>query len=304
LDTPHGEEFDSFKVAVPVHNFVDDITWTRGKHTFQFGANFRMIGDIRNSTLSSFSSASTNASWLDTTGIAGKGHSLDPGASQFAGYNLPAVDEGFVNSYDYPVMALAGIVAEVDTRYNFTTKGATLPEGTPNLRHFVSHEFETYAQDSWRARPNLTLTFGLRWTLLQPPYEKNGVQVAPTISLNNWFKQRQQTMLSGAAFNNPIEFGIAGQANGKQPYWSYDYKDFAPRFAIAYSPSFDHGWLGGLFGGPGKSSIRMGAGMYYDHFGEGIVNTFDQEGSFGLSTLLTNTGGIQDVDTAPLCHRP
>jgi hypothetical protein len=299
LDTPHGEEFDSFKVAVPVHNFVDDITWTRGKHTLQFGANFRMIGDIRNSTLSSFSGASTNASWLDTTGIAGKGNSLDPAAPQFGIYNLPAVDSGFVNSYDYPVMALAGIIAEVDTRYNFTTKGATLPAGTPNLRHFVSHEFETYAQDSWRARPNLTVTFGLRWTLLQPPYEKNGVQVAPTISLNNWFKQRQQSMLSGDPFNNPIEFGIAGQANGKQPYWSYDYKDFAPRFAIAYSPSFDHGWLGGLFGGPGRSSIRMGAGMYYDHFGEGIVNTFDQEGSFGLSTLLTNTGGIQDVDTAP-----
>jgi hypothetical protein len=39
--------------------------------------------------------------------------------------------------------------------------------------------------------------------------------------------------------------------------------------------------------------------MYFDHFGEGIVNTFDQDGSFGLSTLLTNTGGVQDVDTAP-----
>lgn len=125
LDTPHGEEFDSFKVAVPVHNFVDDLTWTHGKHTLQFGANFRLIGDIRNSTLSSFSSASTNASWLGNAGIATTGSSLDPGAPQFATYNLPGVDSGFVNSYDYPVMALAGIIAEVDTRYNFTTKGQT-----------------------------------------------------------------------------------------------------------------------------------------------------------------------------------
>jgi hypothetical protein len=54
-----------------------------------------------------------------------------------------------------------------------------------------------------------------------------------------------------------------------------------------------------LLGGPGKTSIRLGAGMYYDHFGQGIVNAFDQNGSFGLSTLLTNTGGVQDVDTAP-----
>ena len=106
-------------------------------------------------------------------------------------------------------------------------------------------------------------------------------------------------MLAGGAFNDPIEFGVSGQANGKQPYWGYDYKDFAPRFAVAYSPAAEGGLLGRLFGGPGKSSIRLGAGMYYDHFGEGIVNTFDQDGSFGLSTLLTNTGGVQDVDTAP-----
>ncbi len=299
LDTPHGEENDSFKVAVPVHNFVDDISWTKGKHTMQFGANFRMVGDIRNSSLTSFSGGSTNASWLDVSGIANKGNSLDPGAPQFSSLNLPAVDPGFNNSYDYPVMALAGIISEVDTRYNFTTKGRTLPEGTPNLRHFVAHEFETYAQDSWRVKSNLTFTYGLRWTLLQPPYEKNGVQVAPTISLNDWFKRRRQTMLTGSAFNDLIQFDISGQANGKKPYWGYDYKNFAPRVAIAYSPAYERGWMERLFGGPGKSSIRMGAGMYYDHFGEGVVNTFDRDGSFGLSTLLSNTGGVQNVDTAP-----
>ena len=47
----------------------------------------------------------------------------------------------------------------------------------------------------------------------------------------------------------------------------------APRFAIAYSPASENGWLRQLFGGPGKTSIRLGAGIYYDHFGEGIVKT-------------------------------
>ncbi len=299
LDNPAGQSNDSYDVSVPVHNFIDDVSWTRGNHTFQFGANFRMIGNIKNSTLTSFSDAVTNASWLDATGIANKGNSLDPGAPQFASLNLPAIDSGFNNSYDYPVMALTGIISEVDKRYNFTTSGVTLPDGAPNLRHFLNHEFETYVQDSWRARKNLTITYGLRWTFLQPPYEVNGVQVAPTTSLNRWFKTRAQTMLAGEPFNNPISFDLSGQANNGAPYWQDSFKNFAPRFAIAYSPGFENGLLGHLFGGPGKTSIRMGAGMYYDHFGEGIVNTFDQDGSFGLSTLLTNTGGIQDVDTAP-----
>lgn len=299
FDTPHGEENDSSIVAVPVHNFVDDLSWTKGKHSWQFGANLRIVGNLQNSTLTSFSDNSLNASWLNVSGIANKGTSLDPGAPQFASLNLPAIDSGFNNSYDYPVMALAGIISEVDTRYNFTTKGVTLPQGTPNVRHFLGHEFESYTQDSWRAKPNLTITYGLRWTFLQPPYEVNGVQVAPTTSLARWFNERAQTMLTGSAFNQPISFDLSGKANGGNPYWQDDFKDFAPRLALAYSPDFESGFLGHLFGGPGKTSIRMGAGMYYDHFGEGIVNTFNQNGSFGLSTLLTNVGGVQTVDGAP-----
>ncbi len=299
LDNPGGQSNDSYDVAVPVHNFIDDLTIIRGKHTIGVGANLRLLGNIKSSYLSSFSEAVTNASWLNVSGIANKGTSLDPGATQFAGYALPAVDPGFNNSWDYPVMALAGIISEVDQRYNFTTSGATLPDGAANNRHFVNREFETYVQDSWRAKPNLTITYGLRWTLLQPPYEKNGVQVAPTFSLNNWFNQRSITMATGQPFNDPITFGLAGNANGKPSYWGYDYKDFAPRFAVAFSPDSADGWLGKLFGGPGKTSIRLGAGMYYDHFGQGVVNTFDQNGSFGLSTLLTNGGGIQTVDSAP-----
>jgi hypothetical protein len=299
LDFTGGQSNNSYDVAVPVHNFVEDLTWIRGKHTLGFGANLRLLGNIKASYLSSFSDAVTNASWLNVSGIANKGTSLDPGAPQFAGYSLPAVDSGFNNSWDYPVMALAGIISEVDQRYNFTTSGTTLPNGAANDRHFVNREFETYVQDAWRARPNLTITYGLRWTLLQPPYEKNGVEVAPTISLNSWFKQRAATMYAGEAFNDPITFALAGNANGKPSYWGYDYKDFAPRFAIAYSPDFGSGFWQSLFGGPGKTSIRLGAGMYYDHFGQGVVNTFDQNGSFGLSTLLTNVGGVQTVDDAP-----
>jgi hypothetical protein len=288
LDTTRGDENHSFIVAVPVHNFVDDLSWTKGSHTIQVGANFRMIGDIRNSTLSSFSRGQTNASWLDVSSIANTGNSLDPGA--FSGLGLPAVDNGFQTSYDYPVAALAGIITEVDKRYNTDTHGNTFADGTPNKRHFLAHEFETYIQDSWRVKSNLTVTYGLRWTLLQPPYEKNGLQMAPTISLSDWFQQRAQTMALGEPYNTLISFDLAGKANGKKPYWGYDYKDFAPRLAIAWSPNL---------GGVGKTSIRAGAGMYYDHFGEGVVNTFDRRGSFGLSMLLTNPGGVQTVDGAP-----
>ena len=72
-----------------------------------------------------------------------------------------------------------------------------------------------------------------------------------------------------------LTFDLSGQANGKKPYWGWDYRNLAPRLAIAYSPHASSGFFHKLFGDAGKSSIRAGYGLYFDHFGEGVVNTFD-----------------------------
>lgn len=292
LDNIQG--FDtSLNTHVPVQNFVDDITWTKGKHNLQFGGNYRRIDNVRSSNSTSFFTATTNVSWLDNAAIANTGSSLDPAA-----FGFPAVDESFSSSYDSPVAALTGLITEVDANYNLTKTLSALPEGAFVPRHFRSNEFELYGQDAWRVTPNFTLTFGARYTLLQPPYETTGTQVAPNVSLNDWFNKRGQAMLAGQTYNPLVQFDLSGQANGGKPYWNWDYKNLAPRIAFAWSPSADSGILHKLFGGPGKTSIRGGYGIYYDHFGEGITNSFDRQGSFGLTTAISNPAGIQNVDTA------
>ena len=55
----------------------------------------------------------------------------------------------------------------------------------------------------------------------------------------------------GQVYDPTISFDSSGQANGKQPYWGYDYKDFAPRVAFAYSPKGEGGWAKRLWGGAG-----------------------------------------------------
>ncbi|MBV9340132.1 MAG: hypothetical protein JO159_04490 [Acidobacteria bacterium] len=208
------------------------------------------------------------------------------------------MDSGFGQNYDFAVTALTGLVSEVISNYNLTKTLSVLPEGSMIGRHFRDNEAEFYVQDKWQIKRNLTFTYGLRYSLLQPPYEVNGVQVAPTTSLNDWFNKRGMAMENGQVYEPLISFALSGQANGKQPYWNWSYKDIAPRIALAYSPGAEHGLGRKLFGGPGKTSIRAGYGMYFDHFGEGITNTFDRNGSFGLSTSITNTGSVQTVDTA------
>jgi hypothetical protein len=286
-------ETPTTNVGVPVKNWVDDITKIKNVHTLQFGVNLRQVDNIRESNSTSYFTATTNAFWLAGSCIANCGTSFDP-----AHFGHPAVDKSFSTSYDFPIVALAGLVTEVGSNYNLTKTLSPLAEGTPVPRHFRTHEWEWYGQDSWRVRKNLTMTYGLRYTLLQPPYETTGTQVGPTFSLNDWFRKRAAGMLQGQTYDPQISFGLSGQANGGKPYWEWDYKDIAPRLAFAYSPDADNGWSRKLFGGPGKTSIRLGYGMYYDHFGEGITNSFDRNGSFGLTTSITNPAGIQGVDTS------
>ncbi len=283
----------STHTRVPVNNFADDVTWTKGAHTMQFGGNLRIINNIRDSNSTSFFTAQTDSFWLLGSCIStcGTPVSLNP-----ANFGFPAVDASFSTSYDYAVTALAGLITTVGSNYNLTRTLAPLPEASPVSRHFRSHELEFYGQDSYRLKPNLTITYGLRYTLLQPPYETNGTQVAPDTSIDQWFKQRGAAMLRGQAYEPLISFSLSGQANGKKPYWNWDHQDFAPRISMAYSPKAESGLSKLLWGGAGKSSLRVGYGMYYDHFGQGIVNSFDQLGSFGLTTSLSNPAGVQTVD--------
>jgi hypothetical protein len=281
-------------VIIPVHNFLDDVTWTRGSHTIQFGGNYRKVDVLHHNNANSFFSASTNPSWYVDSGVANTGQPFDPAA-----YGLEPISSDWSNNYDYPIGALIGTVTEVDATYNRNRAGDTLPQGTYVDRHWVDNEGELYLQDTWRARSNLTFTAGIRYTLLQPPYEVNGLQVQPTIDVGNWYRTRWQDMLQGQVQNSRMSFNLSGKANNGKPYWGWDYHDFAPRFAVAYSPNFDSGPIHWLFGSNGKSSIRAGYGMYYDHFGEGIINTFDQYGSFGLTTTITNPAGFLTTGDAP-----
>ncbi|MDR3677844.1 MAG: hypothetical protein P4N24_20355, partial [Acidobacteriota bacterium] len=303
-------------VTVPVNNFVDDITWTKGKHTLQFGTNLRLVHNHRLGNMQNVSYAVTDPFSLDNASIANASGpnsfcavptqcSLDPAG--FPGY--PLVDSSFGESYDFAATATAGLVTVDNQSYNQNKTGSAIAPGALIPRHFKAWEAEWYAQDSWRITPYLVLTGGLRYSLLQPPYETTGNQAAPSISVGNLFAQRAQAQQQGQAYSPgqnaangvagglpPITFDVSGPANGGKPYWNWDYKNFAPRLAIAYSPHADSGWLRRIVGGPGKSSIRLGYGLYYDHFGQGLVNTFDRNGSFGLTTTETNPYGYQDVD--------
>lgn len=278
-------------VSVPMNQLADDLTWTRGKHTLQFGGNWRLIDNNRLSDANNYIYASMHPTWFLNGGIANTGQDLDPAISPV----FPSVDPNFGATYDAALTDVAGLLGSISATYN-QTKNGQLPLDTLVPRHFRANELEFYGQDTWRVTPHLQVTYGLRYTLLQPPYERDGNQVAPDPSLSSFFNGRMAAMNEGQTYRPVISFALSGPANGGQPYWGWDYKDIAPRAGVAWSPDFKSDFWRSVFGASGKSSIRAGFGIYYDHFGEGIVNSFDRLGSLGLTTFLENPSTVSTTD--------
>ena len=300
LDDTQAFGSQTILTNVPVNNFADDVSWTKGTHTIQFGTNWRLIRNNRQSNADNISFAQTNLYWLDPSFIANEGVSLDPSLmDSYAGGPYPDVDSNFGTSYSFAAMDVAGILSETFTQANQNKFGQQIPNGELVPRHFQNFEGELYLQDKWSMTPNLVVTYGVRYSLLQPPFENRGNQVSPTVDMDQWFKTRGQEAYLGNVDQPDLTFNLSGQANHAKPYWAWDYRNLAPRFAIAYSPHAASGFWHMIVGDAGKSSLRAGYGIYFDHFGEGVVNTFDRNGSWGLTSTFSNPAGLSTVDDSP-----
>ncbi|MBL8173594.1 MAG: carboxypeptidase regulatory-like domain-containing protein [Bryobacterales bacterium] len=274
----------AFTRLTPVHNPSQDFTWTRGAHNIQFGAVQRFVRNRRVNYERAFHSAQTRASRLE-----GSGAALD----------LPDLNRNARDNYRSQMVDLLGIISTANANYNYDLQGNVQALGTPVDRTFGGEEYEFYGQDTWRATRSLTFTAGLRYSLMPPIYETNGVLVSLTPSLGDWFNQRGGLAQQGLpqSRTTPIRYVPKGHPEARDLY-AYHKKNFAPRFAVAWSPQSSDGVGKWLFGGPGKTSIRAGWGMFYELFGQSLINRADA-GGLGLSTQIQTAGSQFNERTAP-----
>src|SRR5712671_1394789 len=239
LDQP---VFYNHNAQTPVQNFLDDFSWTRGKHSLQFGGNIGIVRDPRVSLQHSFSEGKGATNWMSPTGFANTGGYLDP-----ANIGLPEPASAF--QYDYPVLGLLGMVSDIVANYNYDRQGNVLAASTPVKRNYGLEWYEFYGQDSWRVKPNLTVTYGLRWSLFPPPWEVNGFQASPDVNLGTQFDQIVKDMKQGMGYDALplVSFVLGGPANNGPAFYGFEKSDFSPRVSVAYSPRPHGGWLKNIF---------------------------------------------------------
>ena len=128
----------------------------------------------------------------------------------------------------------------------------SLTQASLQLLDSRSKYYGLFAQDSWRVTSNLVFNYGLRWEASMPWYDTQN-------KTETFVPGKQSVKFPGA----PLGYVVAGDPGVPRTLGPTQWHNFSPRLGLAYSPSASSGVLGKLFGGPGRTSIRMGAGLYY-----------------------------------------
>jgi outer membrane receptor protein involved in Fe transport len=248
------------------YQFSDNYSKVLGTHSIKFGGDFRLQKFDQflyyniNGDFSFQNGSSENAAYTSGTGA-------NPYAEYFLG--IP---------YSY-------------------SQGAAQGLDTTNYGLYL------FAQDSWKIKPNLTLNYGLRWEL-NTPYVDSGNRLQTfrpgqdTTQYPCWLSPNSEGSLGASSqdcgpnsANNayfPTGLVFPGDKGVPRGLTSTYYKAFGPRIGLAYSPGWTDGVLGALAGGPGKSTIRGGYGIFYNPMEQLVLEQFSAEPPFGISAFVSD----------------
>ena len=225
----------------------DDFSKVRGAHTFKVG--FLATNNQKNEINSNSSNA--NSQYWSTTSAA--------------------------NSSSNGVF---------DLLWNQSTWGGT-EVNTNAYAQMRWHDYEAYFQDSWKARRNLTIDYGIRFSELRQPFTGN-----------DQYSTFNPTIYNAADGNSPCNgvwvlqpglskcnaLGFAGAALGpNRALRPQNNHLFAPRVGLAWDPY-----------GDGKTSIRAGFGQFFQRDRVAIL-----EAGAANTPFVLSAGFTRSLDVAP-----
>ena len=275
----------------PTQDFTDNITWVKGTHTMTIGGQLKKIETISDS--------------------------VNPVKSTVTFGVLTQQDTALVNAFPAAAVPGANATELANARALYATltgrisafNGGTVyleSDGVYRLngsRHFEIEENTNglFAQDSWRARSNLTLTYGIRW---QP-------QLGAKLNSTNYAILTDPNMVYdvsgvGNLFSPGTLTGTAPTFRlnklGERAFQN-DMKNFAPSVGAVWSPDMN-GFMGKVFGRGGDGVFRGGFSRSFIREGTLIVENslgLNPGGTFGLAR--STSGNSNTILTAGTLFR-
>lgn len=297
---------------LPTYQIANDMNWVRGNHNFQFGGNMRFIRNNRTSFEETFPSYTLSQGLLGGLG-ADVQAGINTVLQQRTGNSNLQVRDDQLATVSGAALNLTGAITSIGVTYQYDAQGNLLPVGSGSIRRFATDEYELYASDTWRVKPSLTLTYGLRYGYSSPPRETNGLQGITTPTLERYMADRVGGMELGIPGNAlpsaDLTWIAGGPANNGPSWYDPDRNNLAPRFSLAWSPQNPTGLLKKIFSNNGV--FRIGGGLFYDRYGSFLVTQQDQFGTFGVqadandpqtytfSTAPRFDGGFPALPAAP-----
>src|SRR5436190_3292593 len=262
----------------PVKQFNDNLSWVHGNHAFNFGGSYTRLNLwITDATVVPAVNFGINST-LEAC------NPVTPACTQtafnaFASLNATVGQQ--VNAAAF-YSQMAGRLSQL-TRYVglSETTGNYTPQGFFTSRAQQS-EFGLYVQDTWRFRPNVPFTGGVRWEVQEPCQSLNNTLTQVGYAglfgesgVDNLFKP-------GTLTGTPTTYTRFGAGSKTH---NTDHGAFAPSIGLTWSPTFKSGLLHKFAGESGQTVLRGGFSMAYVREG---LNTF-------LSIMAANPGQTIDA---------
>ncbi len=231
------------------YNLLDNASYIRGKHTFQFGYYSQRVY-VENFGEGGITPTITLGIGTGNTGLT---NAQLPGASA---NDIAAANALLAN--------LAGYYTSYTQTFNVKDRTSGFVKAADSRRNLTFFNYAGYLTDSWKLRPRLTATVGLRYDYFTPVDENDGLALLPVLN---------GSPLNTLRSNGTLDFA-GNEVN--RPFYKSDRNNFAPNIGLAWD----------VFGN-GKTAVRAGYS----------VNHVNDEFVIALNAYVGTNGGLTQTVT-------
>jgi Carboxypeptidase regulatory-like domain len=264
-------------------NLADNLSWLKGKHFIRAGGTFNHAG-VRFFRDDGQVGLTVPAYLIQQSAGLNMPAAYQPPACS-ASRTTACLPSNQISNWNNLYSQALGLVDQgLQVGVRDSNLGA-LPQGTRLFNDVHYDSFSLYATDSWKLSPNLTLNYGVNWSVDIPPVDQTGKQSISILASNgsvivpaDYLAARQQAALNGQVYNPVVAFEPLRTSGRKYPY-DLVWNTVAPRVALAWTPKF----------GGGKMVIRGGYGELFDRL-NGVQKVGNQFQTFGFQQTLTCLG--------------